>query len=455
MSDYKDPINLKQDRALVDRCNKVCAPCNHLTYFPLVVDSYNGAILKDVDGNEYIDFLASASSMNLGGSHPAILKACREQLEKVTQYSAAYTYNEPMIRYSEKLTSVYPGGGPAKVCYGNCGSDCNDAAIKFARAFTGRTKIISFNNAYHGNTFGSSSLTHVTHRMHKNMGPFLPEMYSFPYSDCAHCMFDQDPASCSAQCLRPIEQAFKTSLDPEEVAAVIIEPIQGDGGIIPANQLFMDKLFKLCHDNGILFISEEVQQGLGRTGKWFSIEHFNIVPDGIIMGKSVGGGFPLGAFMARPEIMDCLPEVAHVFTLAGNHMSCAAGAAAFDVVAEPGFLDSVNEKGEYLRNGFRKLGEKYGIIKDVRGLGLSIGVEIVKDLESNEPDVNGVAKMCYRAFEKGLVMISLAGNVFRVQPPLIISKEEIDRALAIIDETMDEYTSGEISDEVLSNVAGW
>lgn len=287
------------------------------------------------------------------------------------------------------------------------------------------------------------------------MGPFLPEMYSFPFSDCAHCMFDKDRETCSAECLRPIEQAFATSLDPEEVAAVIIEPVQGDGGIIAAHPLFLEKLYKLCQDNGILFIVEEVQQGLGRTGKWFSIDNYGIVPDGIIMGKSVGAGFPLGVFMARPEIMDCLPEIAHGFTLSGNSMSCAAGAAAFDVLAEPGFFDEVNRKGRKIKDGFAKLADKYGIISDIRGWGMSIGVEIVKDLETKEPDVTGVAKMCYRAFEKGLVMISLAGNVFRVQPPLVITDEQIDRAMEIIDETMDEYKKGEISDEVLSNVAGW
>lgn len=455
MCAYREPITLTKDRELVERYNKVVAPCNHLTYFPLVVDKYKGAIITDIDGNEFIDFLSSASSMNLGGQDPDITAAAHSQLDKAAQYSTVYTYNEPVVEYAERLVSVFPGGCPAKIAFGNMGSDANDAAIKFARAYTGRMKIISFINSYHGNTFGSSSLSSVTTRMNKSMGPFLPEMYAFPFSNCCHCIFDKDPNVCAAECLRPIDNAFSHYIDPYEVAAIIIEPIQGDGGIVAAHKLFIEGLYERCRKYGILFIVEEVQQGFGRTGKFFSIENYNIVPDGIIIGKSIGAGFTMGAFMAKTEIMDCLPAPAHAFTLGGNHIASAAGCASFDKITSPGFLDEVVKKGNYIKDKFASLKEKYNIIGEIRGWGMSIGVEIVKGSGSKEGDVIGTSKMCYRAYEKGLVMISLAGNVFRVQPPLIISYEEIDKALNIIDETMGEYVNDQIPDEVLENCKGW
>lgn len=447
--------SIERCNALIQRDEAVISKCSHLTYFPLVVEKCYGATIEDVDGNQYIDFLSSASSLNLGSSHPIVTAAIEKQLAKCTQYSAAYSYNEPMIRYAEKLVSVYPGKVNAKVCFGNCGSDANDAAVKFARAYTGRSKIITFINGYHGATYGSASLTTVTTRMRKKMGPFLPEVYSFPFSNCHHCPYGKCKECCHAECLEPLETALSTYIPADEVAAVIIEPLQGDGGIIPANPIFMNKLYQLCKGNGILFFSEEVQQAFGRTGKWFSIEHYDIVPDGIIMGKSVGGGLTLGAFMARSEIINCLDAPAHLFTLGGNSIACTAGSTAFDLLAKAGFFDEVTRKGHYIKTCFLELGKKYGIVGDVRGLGMSIGVEIVKDTTSMERDVIGTTKICYRSYEKGLIMISLAGNVLRVQPPLVITYDEIDKAITIIDEAMAEYKAGAIPDEVLNNCTGW
>lgn len=439
----------------VKRDSKVVAKTSHIPYFPLVVEKAKGAIIEDVDGNQFIDFLSSASSLNTGSSNDEIIEALVGQLNKFSQYTSAYAYNVKMVELAEKLVSIVPGDFDKKVAFGLCGSDANDAAIKFSRAYTGRSKIVTFINAYHGSTFGALSLSAVTTKMRSKMGPMLGDIYSFPYSYCYRCPYGKNESDCNVDCLDSLDTALTAILPVEEVAAVIVEPIQGDGGLIPASQKFMNKLYNLCKENGILFISEEVQQGLGRTGKWFSIENFGIVPDGIIMGKSLGAGLPLGAFAARAEIIDALDAPAHLFTNTGNAACCAAAIKNIEIIGRKGFLEEVSDKGRYIMDRFRKIDEKYGIIGDIRGYGMSIAVEIVKDKNSREKDTDGVSKMSYRAYEKGLIMIYLSGNVFRVQPPLTISYDEIDRAFEIIDSVFDEYTRGQISDELIKLSSGW
>lgn len=442
---------MKLDRcnSLVERDEKVVAPCQHLSYYPLAVAKVEGSVITDLDGNKFIDFLSSASSLNIGSSNPIITKAIEEQLKKFTQYTAAYTYNEQTTEYAERLVSVYPGGVKAKICFGNCGSDANDAAVKFARAFTGRQKIIVFINGYHGNTYGSCSMTTCSTRMHAKMGPFLPEIYPFPFYG-----IDKSDEEVERDCMKAMETAFSTYLPAMEVAAMVIEPVQGDGGILPAHPIFMKKLYETCKKYGILFISEEVQQGFYRTGKFFGIEHYGIVPDGIIMGKSVGATLTLGAFMARDEIMDCLPAPAHLFTLGGNSIACAAGIAQFDYFQSEAFQTHLKSNIALLEKLAADLKAKHPkLVAFTRNLGFSMGIGIQK--EDGSPDTDGVFKILFRAYEKGLVVISLAGWILRIQPPLTISPELLTRGFEIMDAAMTEYERGEISDDVLKFRAGW
>ena len=442
---------MKLDRcnALVERDEKVVAPCQHLSYYPLAIAKVEGSVITDLDGNKFIDFLSSASSLNIGSSNPIITKAIEEQLKKFTQYTAAYTYNEQTTEYAERLVSVYPGGVKAKVCFGNCGSDGNDAAVKFARAFTGRQKIIVFINGYHGNTYGSCSMTTCSTRMHAKMGPFLPEIYPFPFYGT-----DKSDEEVERDCMKAMETAFSTYLPATEVAAMVIEPVQGDGGILPAHPIFMKKLYETCKKYGILFISEEVQQGFYRTGKFFAIEHYGIVPDGIIMGKSVGATLTLGAFMARDEIMDCLPAPAHLFTLGGNSIACAAGIAQFDYLQSEAFQTHLKSNIALLEKLAADLKAKHPkLVAFTRNLGFSMGIGIQK--EDDSPDTDGVFKILFRSYEKGLVVISLAGWILRIQPPLTISPELLTRGFEIMDAAMNEYERGEISDDVLKFRAGW
>ncbi|MBQ7437561.1 MAG: aminotransferase class III-fold pyridoxal phosphate-dependent enzyme [Oscillospiraceae bacterium] len=439
--------------AIVARDKAVIAPCSRLAYYPLVIESAHGAILKDVDGKEYIDFLSSASSLNMGSSNPVVTEAIKAQLDRFSQFAIAYTYNERTVEYAERLVSVFPGGVKAKVAFGNCGSDGNDAAVKFARAYTGRQKIIVFINGYHGNTYGSSTMTTCSPKMHEKMGPFLPEIYAFPFYGN-----DVPDEVCEKECLSAIETAFSTWLPASEVAAVVIEPIQGDAGILPAHPIFMKKLYELCKKHGILFISEEVQQAFYRTGKFFSIEHYDIVPDGIIMGKSIGGGLTLGAFMARDEIMDCLPAPAHLFTLGGNAAACAAGVAAFDLYQTPEFQADLQEHITTLWNEARKLqAENPDIVQFVRGIGMSMGIGIGRKAEDGTmvPDPDATFKILYRCYEKGLIVISLGANVLRIQPPLVITSEQLKTAFGILSEAVADFRAGKISDDVLAFRAGW
>ena len=451
---YKIPKNIEACEALVARDEKVVARCQHLSYYPFAVESGKGEILKDADGNEYIDFLTSASSLNLGSSNPVITEAIRKQLEKCTQYTAAYTYNEPMISYAEKLTSVFPGGVKAKIAFGNCGSDGNDCAVKFARAYTGRTKIITFINGYHGNTYGSSSMTTCSTRMHAKMGPFLPEVYHFPFYG-----IDQTDEVVERECLKDMNTAFASYLPVDEVAAVIIEPVQGDAGILPAHPIFMKKLYDLCKAHGILFISEEVQQGFWRTGHFFGIENYpGIIPDGIIMGKSIGAGLTLGAFMARADIMDTLPAPAHLFTLGGNAIACAAGNAAFDYYESEEFKKQFHENMDSMKTLLAKLKEAHPkSVGNYRGYGMSYGLPIVKeDGDGNlVPDGDGTFKICFRADELGLIIITLGENILRIQPPLNISTANLARAFDILDQALTELEKGQIPDDVFDYRNGW
>ncbi len=434
---------------LIERDKKVIAPCSHLSYFPLAVASAKGAVIKDEDGNEFIDFLSSASSLNLGSTNPVITKAIREQLDEFTQYTMAYSYNEKSIAYAEKLASVYPGGIDVKVCFGNCGSDGNDAAIKFSRAYTGRSKIITFINGYHGSTYGSQTITNCTTRVKESMGPFLPDCYLFPFFGT-----DQDDETVEKYGVALMEMAFESYLPPTEVAAVIIEPLQGDGGLLPAHPIFMKKLYELCQKYGILFISEEVQQGCWRTGKMFGIEHYGIVPDGIIMGKSVGASLTLGCFMARSEIIDVLPAPAHLFTMGANSIACAAGLAAFDIYYSDEFQELLKANIELAEKNAAMLQKKHpAMVKGFRNLGLSMGIEITDPAGISDDDA--IFKVLFHCYELGLIVISVAGNILRIQPPLNIEPEQLQKGFDIIDQSLTDFEKGLIPDEVMRYKAGW
>lgn len=434
---------------VLQRDKKVLAPCQHVSYFPLVVEKGEQDFIRDIDGNRYIDFFSSASALNIGNNHPIIENAIMEQAKECIQYSPAYIYNVPMVTYAEKLTSVYPGNIEAKIWFGNSGSDANDAAIKFCRAYTKRSKIITFINAYHGSTFGSSSLSACSPKMHNNMGPFLSDIYHF------HFWGELDIEKKPVDYLAELKEAFNTYLNPFEVAAVIIEPLQGDGGMNMALPEFITQLYDLCHKYGILFISDEVQQAFFRNKFWFSIENFHIIPDGIVLGKTIGGGIPLSAFMARKEIMDTLPPIAHTFTLGGGPLACKAGIAQFDYMCSEHFQKILHRNENCLASEISMITQKsHSIIGNVSGSGMSYGIHII-DKETKRPNNIDTFKIVFRCYEYGLLLLSVFGNVLRIQPPLNIKKENLKRGFEIIDKAILDVEKGLVPDEVLKHNHGW
>lgn len=447
--------NIEKCKEIVSNDENVISKSSRASYFPLVMKKGKGALIEDMDGNQYIDMFSSSAVLNTGHAHPIIVQAIKDQIENYIHFSTDYMYALPQVKLAEKLVEITPGKFKKKVCFGLSGSDAVDGAIKLARSYTVRPKIISFTGSYHGSTYGAISVSAISLNMKRKIGPLLPEIFHLPYPNCFRCEFGQEVSSCKRECFKFFINAFETYIPPEEVAGIIIEPIAGDLGFIEPPIDYMQNLYDFCKKHGILFMVDEIQQGFGRTGRWFSIEHFNIEPDILIMGKSIASGLPLSAIVARAEIIDSLEMPAHLFTVQGNSTCSVAAIATIEVIKKEKLIENANIIGDYIQKRFNSMKDKYSVIGDVRGRGLSIGVELLLDKETKEKDKVGTIKICYRCWQKGVVLIFLAENTLRVQPPLVISMEEAEKALDIIEETIEEYVNGEIDDEALEVVQGW
>ncbi|MGI6603844.1 MAG: aspartate aminotransferase family protein [bacterium] len=447
---------LEKNLAVVAEDKEVLSPASRMPYYPLAVKSGHGSTVVDMDGNEYLDFLASAAALNTGHAHPKVVAAIQKQAAEFIHYTPAYMYHEPLVRLAQELIRITPGDFPKQVAFGLTGSDANDGAIKLARAYTGRPKVISFIRSYHGSTYGAITLSAVSLNMRRKIGPFLPEIEHIPFPDCYRCpMGGHKKDTCGDHCLNYLHFLFENYLPAEEVAAIIMEPIQGDAGIIVPPVEYVQSLAKLCREKGILFISEEVQQGFGRTGRWFGIEHFGVEPDILILGKAIASGMPLSAIVAKKEIMQAWEAPAHLFTTGGNPVSCAAALATIHVIEEENLVERSRVLGEKAMARFNEMAQRYELIGDVRGKGLSIGVDLVTNRETRQRAYKEAAKLCYRAWEKGLLLSFFSNSVLRIQPPLVITEEELDRALDIIEESLVDVISGKVPDEVLETVKGW
>lgn len=436
-------MNVRICNDLLERDGKVIAPGQHLLSYPLAVKKTDGDLITDEDGNKYIDFLSSASSLNLGGCHPEIVEAAMKQLRSCTQYTSAYSIGRPMIEYAERLVSVYPGRIPTKVCFSNCGSESMDIAMKYARSFTGRSILVGFTGSYHGSTCGASEISD------------LQERTDFRRTDCRiiDCRYEDEDCNDSLDGLH----AFTSQgIDLAKVAAVIIEPVQGDGGMRVVSRNFMKSLHALCRENGILFIVDEVQQGFFRTGHWFSIEEYGIVPDGIVLGKSLGAGFPLGAFIARSDIMDSVRAPGPIFSLAGCHIACTAGCRAFDIMCEEDFRKSMKRNSVLMSEGLKGIAAMRidGIRIYPTGIGLSYGLHFINEA-TGRPAEEFATEVMYRCYERGLVTIVLRNATLRIQPPLNIGKENLDEGLRRLRAAIDDVRSGHPASDRVRCGRGW
>lgn len=446
--------SMENNQRILANEKEAFATAARVKYYDIVIDSGHGAILTDVDGNQYIDLLASASSTNTGHSHPKVVKAIQEQAQKLIQYTPAYFANSQAARLAPRLTKLAPMSGPTEVVWGNSGSDANDAIIKFARAYTGRPYIVSFTGAYHGSTYGSMTLSSVSLNMARKMGPLLPGVVKVPFPDPWDKLPDETDEQFVDRYFKMFKLPFETYLPVEEVAAVLIEPIQGDGGIVKTPPEFMKKIYQFAKDHGILFAVDEVNQGMGRTGKWWSIQNFGLEPDLMSVGKSLASGLPLSAVIGRKEIMESLGAPANVYTTAGNPVTTAAANATLDVIEEEHLLERSTKLGEKAKKFFDEEKEKYDFIGDVRMYGLDGGIDIV-DPQTGKGDTEMTTKIMYRVFELGAIIISLRGNILRFQPPLVITEEELDQAFAILDQAFAEAASGKLSLPQNAEELGW
>lgn len=447
--------DIKNCSNIVEQDHRLISQASRSHYFPCVMKRGRGARVEDVDGNEYIDLFSSSAVLNTGHSHPRVVKAIKDQVDEFIHFSTDYMYAEAQVKLAKLLVDITPGDHGKKVCFGHSGSDSIDGAIKLARAYTSRSKIISFTGAYHGSTFGALSVSAISLNMKRKIGPLLAEVYHMPYPDCYRCRFNAEPENCSLDCLQFFKDALESYIPPEEVAAILIEPIAGDLGFVEPPVRYMKQLAELCEKHGILIIVDEVQQGFGRTGKWFSIEHFGVIPDILVAGKAMASGLPLSAVVARAEIVESLGEPGHLFTLQGNSTCASAAIATIDVINDEKLIQNAAELGEYGLEKLRTLQDKYDVVGEVRGKGLSIGVELVKNRETKEKDPVAAAKVVYECWQKGVLLIFLAENVLRIQPPLLISKSDFDKGLAVIEKAISDYQNGLLSDEALEEVQGW
>lgn len=427
---------------------------SRIKYFDIVISSGQGALLKDASGREYIDLLASASSTNTGHSHPKIVQAITAQAKRLLQYTPAYFANETAAKLTAKLTALAPISGPVKLLWGNSGSDANDAVIKLARAYTKRQYIVTFTGAYHGATYGALSASAVSLNMTRKIGPLLPGIIKVPFPDPWKKKDYETQAQFETRMFEEFLHPFETYLPPDEVALILIEPIQGDGGIVKAPTAFLEKVYHFAKQHQILFAVDEVNQGLGRTGKWWSIEHFGLEPDLVTVGKSLASGLPLSAVLGRAEILDALAAPAHLFTTAGNPVTSAAALATLEVIEEEKLVARSEELGQLAEAFFKQAQVTYDFIGDVRMYGLNGGIDIIDPL-TKKPSQTIATQLIFAIFERGALMISLRGNILRFQPPLVITRSQLQKAFSIIEAAFNAQQQGKLTLPQNATELGW
>ena len=412
------------------------SPSSTKTY-PLVVKSAKGMAVTDVDDNVFLDFTAGVAVCNTGHNHDEVISSITNQANTLIHMSGADFYNPLQIQLAEKLSAICPGAGAKRAFFGNSGAEAVETAFKLARYHTRRPIVIAFYNAFHGRTMGALSLTASKLNQRKQFLPLIPEVIHVPYAYCYRCHYGLTPDKCNMACVTWIrEELFKTKVPPEDVAAVFVEIIQGEGGYVVPPKEFHKALYQLTRDYNILYVADEVQSGMGRTGRMFASEHFDIIPDIITIAKGIASGLPLSATVASEKIMNWVPG-SHASTFGGNPVACQAALATIKILEE-GLIDNAAKQGAYMMNELKKLERMYPIIGDVRGLGLMLAVEIVRDKETKEYASEIRDSIIQKAFSKGLLLLSCGRSAIRFCPPLILSKNDTDIALSIFDKCLKE-----------------
>ncbi|MEP6642991.1 MAG: acetyl ornithine aminotransferase family protein [Acidobacteriaceae bacterium] len=404
--------------------------------YPLVAKSGRGIVVTDVDGNEFFDFSAGIAVTSTGHCHPEVVAAIQKQAAELIHMSGTDFYYESLVTLAKRLSAIAPMKGPHRVYYGNSGAEAVECALKLARYHTKRQNIIAFFGAFHGRTMGAVSLTASKPQQKRRFGPLMPGVTHVRYPDVYRgCSGGpQDAEAFALGCARYIEEKlFKTVLAPEEVAAIFVEPVQGEGGYVIAPTIFMQELRRICDRHGILLVADEVQSGVGRTGKWWAIEHTGVQPDIVCSAKGIASGMPLGVTISKAEVMDWVPG-SHASTFGGNPVCIAAALATLDVIERENLLGNSAEVGNHMLKRMADWPKKHKLVGDVRGRGLMIGVEIVKDQKTREYGAAERDRIVELAFERGLLFLGCGPSTIRIAPGLVVTKDEADVAVDVLDE---------------------
>lgn len=451
--------NIAKSCEIIARDEKAIPEAAAIKYFPMAVTRAKGSLVWDADGNRYIDFLTSAAVYNVGHGHPSVVEAVKRQVEELQNYTIVYFFNDQPVKLAEMLTASTPGDFPKKAAFGFGGSDAVDSSIKVARAWTGRKWILSFKDSYHGMTYGSLSATGIVDAKTKEC--LCPDSriafaeYPDPYRNPWGIDGYAEPERLSAVAMEAVERTV-AGLEGG-LAGVLIEPVQGDGGMIFPPSGFMRRLRDFATQEGAVFIDEEVQTGMGRSGRMWAIEHFDVVPDLVVSAKALGGGMPMSAVIGRAEMLDRVPVPYFAYTHTGHSVNCAAAAAVIETIKGENLMRQATEKGKKLAEWFQEQAATYPFIGDIRQKGLLMGVDIVSDKTGRTPDKAMALKISWAAWERGLILITFGkhGNVLRVAPPLNIPENEFGEALEILKASLDDAASGRVSEDILPHLKGW
>jgi 4-aminobutyrate aminotransferase len=423
-------------RAIIDR-DAAWTSTSYIKEYPLAVSRGAGAMIEDVDGNRYLDFMAGIAVASTGHAHPKVVAAIQDAATRFLHICGTDFYYESLSALCERLARIAPGPSRKRVFLTNSGAEAVEGAIKLVRNSTRRPALVAFDGAFHGRTYGAMSLTSSKAVQRAGYGPMLPEVYHVPFANRYRCQYCRDKVACTLDCVRSIEtELFARRVSPSDVAAIFVEPIQGEGGYVVPPRGFLGALRELCDRHGILLVFDEVQSGIGRTGKMFACEYEGVEPDVLLAAKGLGSGMPIGAIIAREDVMKWGPG-AHGSTFGGNPVCCAAALATLDLV-EGGLMANAVPMGDRLTAGLRRLAERHETLGDARGLGLMIGVEFVTDRTTREPAPKLVHELVQRAFRRGLLLLGAGKSALRLAPPLVVDEYDVDTALGIIDEVLGE-----------------
>lgn len=404
----------------------------------IFVEKASGAVITDVEGKEYLDFYAGVGVLNAGHCPEPVVKAIQQQAEKLLHSFFAIGMYEPYVELAEKMNALMPGSSPKKTMFANSGAEAVENAVKIARHATKKTGIISFEGAFHGRTLMTMSLTSKVKPYKYGFGPFAPDTYKVPSAYCYRCHFSSTYPGCGMHCLENFERFFTAEIDADHIAAMIIEPVQGEGGFIVPPPEFLPGLKTICESKGILLIADEVQTGFGRTGKMFAIENWGVEPDIMTTAKSIAAGMPLSAVTGKAQYMDA-PDAGNIGgTYGGNPLACVAGIATIKFIDDNKLCNRASEIGRTTMKRLEALQEQCSVIGDVRGIGSMIGIELVKNRQTKEPAKDITSKVVKYCLEEGVMLISagIFSNVIRLLIPLVVTDEQLDRGLTVLEKSI-------------------